>query len=61
MTSFREDYVILSEVLRKMGMDENYQPTDRELKVVAKLLVANFLEQEEKNSLKRSIRKNLLI
>ena len=49
MASSREDYVILSEVLRKMDMDENYEPTDRELKVVVSLL-----EREEKSSPKQS-------
>jgi hypothetical protein len=49
MASSREDYVILSEVLRKMDIDENYEPTDRELKVVASLL-----EREEKYSPKQS-------
>lgn len=49
MTFFHEDYVILSEVLRKMDIDENYEPTDRERRVVA-----SILEREEKNSPKRS-------
>lgn len=49
MTFSREDYVILSEVLRKMNLDENYEPTDRELKVVVSLL-----EREEKYSSKQS-------
>ena len=49
MASSREHYVLLSEVLRKLDVNENYEPTDRELKVVASLL-----EREEKNSLKRS-------
>jgi hypothetical protein len=49
MASYREDYVILSEVLRKIDMDENYQPTDYEQKIVALLL-----EQERKSSPKRS-------
>ena len=48
MASYREDYLILSEVLRKIDMDENYKPTDREQKIVALLL-----EQEEKNSARR--------
>ena len=38
MASYREDYLILSEVLRKIDMDENYKPTDREQKIVALLL-----------------------
>jgi hypothetical protein len=38
MASSRENYVILSEVLRKMEIDENFEPTDRELKVVVSLL-----------------------
>ena len=49
MASNREDYVIMSEVLRKMDMDESYQPTNYEQKVVALLL-----EQEDKYSLGRS-------
>ena len=49
MASYSENYLILSEVLRKMDMDENYQPTDYEQKIVALLL-----EQEEKPSPRRS-------
>lgn len=49
MASYSENYLILSEVLRKMDIDENYQPTDYEQKVVALLL-----EQEEKPSPRRS-------
>jgi hypothetical protein len=52
MTSSREDYLILIDALRKMDMDENYKPTDRELRVVASLL-----EQEEKYSPKQSNRR----
>ncbi len=48
MASSSEDYVILGEVLRKMDMDENYEPTDHELKVVVSLL-----EREAKYSPKR--------
>jgi hypothetical protein len=44
-----ENYVILNEVLRKMDFDENYKPTERELKIVTSLL-----EREEKSSPKRS-------
>ena len=49
MASYSENYLILSEVLRKMDMDENYQPTDYEQKIVSLLL-----EQEEKPSPRRS-------
>jgi hypothetical protein len=49
MSSSSENYLILSEVLRKMDVDENYQPTDYEQKVVALLL-----EQEDKSSPRRS-------
>jgi hypothetical protein len=49
MASSRENYVILSEVFRKINMDANYEPTDREHKVVALLL-----KREEKNSPKQS-------
>jgi hypothetical protein len=53
MVSYNEDYVIMSEVLRKIDMDDNYHPSDRELKVVI-----NLLKQEEKHPPKRSIRKH---
>jgi hypothetical protein len=49
MGSYSENYLILSEVLRKLDVDENYQPTDYEQKIVALLL-----EQEEKPSPRRS-------
>jgi hypothetical protein len=49
MSSSSESYLILSEVLRKMDMYENYQPTDYEQRVVAFLL-----EQEDKSSPGRS-------
>ena len=45
MAPSRKDYLFLSEVLRKMDIDENYEPTDRDFKVVASLL-----EREENNS-----------
>jgi len=51
MASSTEEYVILSEVLRKIDMDENYKPTDREQKIVSSLL-----EQEDKYSDRRSKR-----
>jgi hypothetical protein len=49
MASASENYLILSEVLRKMDMNENYQPTDYEKKIVSSLL-----EQEEKISPRRA-------
>jgi hypothetical protein len=49
MPSSREDYVILSEVLRKMDLNENYVPSDREYKVVVSLL-----EREDIYSRKQS-------
>ena len=42
MPSSREDYVILSEVLRKMDLNENYVPSDREYKVVVSLLAVKL-------------------
>lgn len=49
MASPSENYLILSEVLKKMDMDESYQPTNYEKKVLASLL-----EQEDKTSPRRS-------
>lgn len=54
MASSREDYVILSEVLRKMDIDENYEPTDHELKVVVSLLQREEKECSNKRSKSRS-------
>jgi hypothetical protein len=53
MASYNEDYVIMSEVLRKIDMDENYHPTESELKVVLTLL-----ELESQNSPKRPRNRN---
>jgi hypothetical protein len=54
MASSRENYVILSEVLRKMDIDENYEPTDHELKVVVSLLEREQNEYSTKRSKSRN-------
>jgi len=48
MAPVSENYLILSKLLRKMEMDENYQPTDSEIKVVTSLL-----EKEDRPSHRR--------
>lgn len=48
MTSTREDYVILSEALRKVNFNPSYELSARERKVLASLL-----EHELKDSPKR--------
>lgn len=45
MTTSREDYVILSEVLRKINLSQNYKPSAREHEVMVSLL-----EREKKDS-----------
>lgn len=54
MASSSENYVILSEVLRKMNFDVNYEPTDLEHNVLISLL-----EREEKDLLKKSKTKRM--
>jgi hypothetical protein len=54
MASSRKNYVILSEVLRKIDIDENYEPTDHEHKVVVSLLE----REEEECSSNRSKSRN---
>jgi hypothetical protein len=54
MASSRENYVILSEVLRKMEIDENFEPTDRELKVVVSLLEREGKQYSSKGAKRRN-------
>ena len=42
-----EDYLIMCEILRKMEFNENYEPTDHELEVIASIL-------EQENNYRRS-------
>jgi hypothetical protein len=47
--SVNEDYLIMSEVLRKLDTNENYEPTDYERKIVVSLL-----EMEDEYTVRRS-------
>jgi hypothetical protein len=47
--SGNEDYLIMSEVLRKLDTNENYEPTDYERKIVVSLL-----EMEDEYTVRRS-------